>query len=235
MTKTLFTIDGGNTNLSVGIHSDDDKLIVLSFEEFLKEYENQSLLVELPVIYSSVKNYPEINQTLFPNLKAVPEFNGKEYLGMPVHYSKTIGIDRLIGSLYCFREILNKDQDKLALIDAGTFITVDFISAKGLEGGFIFPGLELLRNTYSAGEQLHIPERKPSAKALEIPHSTEEAIHAAYSALVQAIVDCVGKKKVVLTGGNSKDLEHLFEDVHVDKNLMHNALRCVLNYEKSLG
>ena len=131
MTKILFTIDGGNTNLSVGIHSEHEELKVLSYNEFLKNLKEYApLLNHSPAIYCSVRDYPEIDENIFPKLIKVPNFKGTMYLGMPINYSETIGKDRLVGSLYCFDKILNRKKNKIAFIDAGTFITVDFISHK---------------------------------------------------------------------------------------------------------
>lgn len=233
MTKILFTIDGGNTNLSVGIHSEHEELKVLSYNEFLKNLKEYApLLNHSPAIYCSVRDYPEIDENIFPKLIKVPNFKGTMYLGMPINYSETIGKDRLVGSLYCFDKILNRKKNKIAFIDAGTFITVDFISHKGLEGGFIFPGLELLSKSYLSGEQLSAPNIIPQLEAPKLATSTKDAIHSAYSILIQSIVKTTENRSIVLTGGNSEDLRPLFEEVQVEKNLMHNALRWVLNCER---
>jgi pantothenate kinase type III len=233
MEKTLFTIDGGNTNLTIGIHKNNELKEVLSFTEFHNQIENyEQELKVAPAIYSSVKTYEEINRDLFPNLQIIPAFEGKEFFGMPVNYTNTIGIDRLIGSLFCFQNYASESDQKIALIDAGTFLTIDFIDKNGLAGGYIFPGLDLLRNTYQAGEQLHIPEIHPVATPNEVPHSTEQAIHSAYTILMQSVTSIVKDHQVILTGGNAKDLADLLPNSIQVQHLMHKALRCAANYEK---
>ena len=233
MEKTLFTIDGGNTNLSVGLHQDNELKEVFSFADFQGQIKNfETELKSSPAIYSSVKTYDEINSTLFENLRLIPKFEAHEFLGMPVNYSNTIGMDRLIGSFYCYQKYALDSEQKVAFIDAGTFLTVDLIGQNGLAGGYIFPGLELIRNTYQAGEQLHIPEIQPLLRPFELPHSTDQAIHSAYSILIHSIVPLVKDQKVILTGGNANELAKLLPQAIQVEHLMHKALRCAANYEK---
>lgn len=88
------------------------------------------------------------------------EFN-PTFFGMPVNYQNTLGNDRLVTSHLVFDLIKNDlSPDKAILIDAGTFVTIDFISNKGFEGGYILPGPETLLKSYLRGEQLSGPSQR---------------------------------------------------------------------------
>lgn len=223
----LFTIDGGNTNLSIGVHFENQPFEVLDFESFEKRFPIHSTdRKETNTIYSSVKTYPQVSNKNFPLLKEVPKFEGDHFFEMPVHYGKTIGMDRLVGSLYCFEKILHDDIQNIAFIDAGTFITIDLINKKGLQGGYIFPGMKLLAETYSNGEQLLLPKQtlSPIDRQTIAPQSTEAAIQQAYNTLVQSMFDCTKNCHLVITGGDAKEILNIYPHAEFHPNLIHLAL-----------
>lgn len=232
MNPTLITIDGGNTNLSVGIHrahsQNKSHIEVLSWESYQKQFPQ---ITDVPTLFSAVKTYPQVNKTQFPQLKLVPEFQTGQFLEMPVQYSKTIGIDRLVGAYYCFKEFQEQLEqgETICFVDAGTFLTIDFITAAGLQGGYIFPGLELLQKTYLAGENLAPPPLAPVPFPSQLPHSTEEAIQFAYSGLIDSILKLTKQTFCIVTGGNCEELAALIQQAQVDHLIQHKGLRHIAN------
>lgn len=156
------------------------------------------------------------------------------FLDMPVHYTKTLGLDRLIQAWYLYYH-LHHSKKKMLLIDTGTFTTVDFIDETGLKGGLILPGLGTILNSYSQGDQLrsHLlnNDNKVNTKKIEtkelnllfqnIPHSTNDAIEAGalitFLAPLLTIIHQNPDYKLVITGGNAHILNSYLQSQHQDE------------------
>jgi type III pantothenate kinase len=153
----LVTMDVGNTNTVLGVYRGSElvahwRLTTLR-DQTVDEYgiltRNLFSLAELDskkingIIISSV--VPPLNQTLAEMAK---RYFGREALfvepgvrtGMPVHYDspQDVGADRIVNAVAAFE----KYGGPCIVVDFGTAITFDSISAKGeYLGGTIFPGL----------------------------------------------------------------------------------------------
>jgi type III pantothenate kinase len=131
---------------------------------------------------------------------------------MKVHYAETLGDDRLVTSYYVFNKI--KGSEKILLIDAGTFITCDFISEEGFLGGYIFPGVDRFLESYAHSAQLpHLSKRELSSAKEALPHSTPEAIleatHLYLKSVLQELINKNAPDKIIFTGGTSKYISDL--------------------------
>lgn len=253
MNKFILSIDQGNTNNKVCLFN------VLS--EDLKEYEilNFSSLQDLSHIIQhyqldakntlvgicSVKSKSLQQNIPFKSYLVSNFYKDSQFLNMPVHYSETLGVDRLVQSWYLFQ----KQRYPQILIDTGTFTTVDFISEKGLLGGFILPGLESILNCYSNGDQLERLKIEDVQSHFnhainnnsDITRSTPHCTHSAclsgallnFLAPINHIIERNLNFEVILTGGNAPLLMSLlknqndlqpFASIHFDRNLIHKAI-----------
>ncbi|MEZ4906734.1 MAG: type III pantothenate kinase [Saprospiraceae bacterium] len=133
-------IDIGNSRTKFGIF-EDDKLITVynDIDELSVDYTNDDFN---SVIISSVKK--EIPEIIFDFTKAVSlvvvlDFN--TILPIKINYDtpETLGMDRVaaaVGANYLF------PNENCIVIDAGTCITMDFISSENeFLGGNISPGI----------------------------------------------------------------------------------------------
>ncbi|MGZ3786965.1 MAG: type III pantothenate kinase [Bacteriovorax sp.] len=220
----LITVDNGNTNPHVGIYQDDLLLSVIP----LKDY---SPLKEDFIIVSDVGAPLSFGPSFDLKTKRHTKEN-PNFFDMPVHYSETLGDDRLILGYFLFKNVKKADE-KILAIDAGTFITMDIITPEGFQGGYIFPGLNTFLAAYAKGSRLPVlPERKVAIN--ELPHSTEEAILGAADYYLDAILEKVIKKtspsKIVITGGsldvikNKIDKLNLKVQLETGPHLIHSAL-----------
>ena len=241
MSFTL-TFDLGNTNQSFALFDSKGECVesnkIINLREILNKYQLEKN--ELKSIISSVKDsaIKDLNLLEFKPLYARSFFQKFQYLEMPVSYSETLGDDRLFSSYFLYK----KYSEKTILIDTGTFTTVDIISNKGLEGGYILPGLALLRQSYESGENLipHIP------KVTDLTSPNEETPKDSLSAITKGLLlsylspltEIISKEKpihLVLTGGNSKILYEVLDkklcgaSIHLENNLLHRSLCFIAN------
>jgi pantothenate kinase type III len=139
------------------------------------------------------------------------------FLDMPVHYSETLGQDRLATTYAYFGGSLKLNSRVALILDAGTFLTVDLVSKKdGFLGGYIFPGIDGYYQNYKAGAKLPHPDQLKTREAdalphnFEIPHDTLSAIEMSYfhalESLILRLVKKYGADVLILTGGSALQL-----------------------------
>ena len=149
MIKFTLTIDGGNTLTKYALFDTNKDLIERvdgDLSNLIKKYD----LSPSNTICASVNVARTRKELLeFKAHDVSNYFKDSYFLDMPVHYSETLGMDRLILAYYFY-----SNEKNVALVDSGTFTTVDLVGPSGFEGGFILPGLGLLLDTYSFGFNL---------------------------------------------------------------------------------
>ena len=121
---------------------------------------------------------------------------------------ESVGVDRLLAALAAFR----RAEGACIVVDAGTAVTVDAVSADGaFQGGAIFPGLGMIARALAEGTVL-LPRVDLPSEAPLVGKNTREAISAglvhgvtgAVAALVEGARKTVGREAaVLLTGGDA--------------------------------
>jgi type III pantothenate kinase len=201
----LITVDLGNSHPHAGIFKNNDLIEVIPLGQYVKKSDDL-------IIVSSVINEPQIIGNF-----DLQSFRKKDsFFNMPVNYSMTLGMDRLLTAFYLFEE--NSKKEKILNIDAGTFMTLDLINGGGFQGGFIFPGLNTFLNSYQRGAKLPILNLT-ALKKLDIPHNTEDAILMASQIYFESVIkNCISMfepTKVVITGGSSKIVKTIIEELNL--------------------
>ena len=150
---------------------------------------------------------------------------------------KQIGMDRLVGALAA--QFLYPDSR--IIIDFGTAITFDFVSAQGVyQGGFILPGLGSTVRVLSGCAML--PDKiRLSKSSSRIPRNTAESISKGMSEGFSAMINFLVKKykkqltlspasMVIITGGDGGfilkhlDFSYVFDQLLVFKGLLLSVL-----------
>ncbi len=202
MTKTVFTLDLGNSNPHVGHFESGRLLEVMTWNEFRKKWPANKLSSQ-QLIKSQVGNNPEGLEDYLVFCQEVPKLEKLRFLEMPVFYSETLGFDRLYQAYLAYKKFASTGP--VAVIDAGTFITMDLIDSKGFQGGYIFPGLTPFLSSYRQGSQLPALKLDHWQSAENLPQTTEAAILQATQFYLQKIVsgflDQTSPAKLILTGG----------------------------------
>jgi type III pantothenate kinase len=209
-------IDIGNTSTKLAVFEGWKKLSVsrineLSCEELEKELSGFKIK---RAIISSVKKLPLfITDLFFTNIPFVHILSHKSKLPFSVEYEtpETLGTDRIAAVAGAYK--LSPGSEVL-VIDAGTAITYDFLSAGIYKGGNISPGLTMrFKALNKFTEKLPLVSLKNS---FTIPgRNTNDAIAAGVitgvTYEINEYIRTFKKKhidfKIILTGGDSEFLK----------------------------
>ena len=130
-------------------------------------------------------------------------------------YYETMGIDRIIAC---------EAIENGLIIDAGSAITVDIVTDGSFEGGFIYPGLDAMLESYR-----NISSRLDYSLNFELdldkmPKNSQDAI--SYGVLRTLYSEVMRhNKKIYLTGGNAKVLSKIFPEAVVDELLLFKGMK----------
>ncbi|MBC7430066.1 MAG: type III pantothenate kinase [Bacteriovorax sp.] len=224
----LVTIDNGNTHPHAGLFESGVLKGVVPIDKYVPESDDYILIAS-------------VGQTL----KIKPSFDLKSkrtmshFFDMRVHYSQTLGEDRLIAGYGVYKKI--KSAERVLLIDAGTFITCDLITNDGFQGGYIFPGISRFLKIYSYSAQLPLLSKDQLySENDDLPRSTEEAIIKATEIYLKSSIEQVITKtspdKIVFTGGNASSIKNLISlkvRSETDRHLIHSALSLIYEHHLS--
>ncbi|MBZ0167733.1 MAG: type III pantothenate kinase [Candidatus Omnitrophica bacterium] len=152
-----------------------------------------------------------------------------------------VGQDRLIGA-FAAQQLYGQPA---IIVDFGTAITIDVLSAKGCyEGGVIVPGIRLsLESLYSKAAMLPRVEHVRRPKTI-IGKTTEHSILSGlvygYGEMCHGLIrrikaDFKGQPKVVVTGGYARLMVSFLDDFDpiVDSQLVHKGLALLLSVSKT--
>jgi len=223
MTKSLLTIDVGNTHQTVALHQNSELIEVRRLIDSgdWMHFAEPALLSQvgpiLPMPFQHVTRLKELRKD-------------DKLIEMPIHYSQSLGDDRLALAYFAFQKLSEWKVESVVTVDAGTFTTVDLITLEGFQGGYIFPGPTTLERSYHHGSQLpqHVLPKKGGDSP---PRSSEEAIAFALELIMTEPLSSVLKKwcpqRIILCGGAKNHyLETLekYAKVEIVENAIHKAL-----------
>jgi type III pantothenate kinase len=239
----ILTLDNGNTNPHIGVFKKNKLVEVFP----LKNLVHSPLINEknIKAIISNVGKPIDLPQNFdfaIPPIKVSDLRLKNTFLKMPVHYSQTLGEDRLCLSYYAFQKV---PRFPIVVIDVGTFTTIDFIDAQGFQGGYIFPGPKTFLESYNRGQNLPVLPIKNTKKIIPhqeknvlLPQDTIKAIEGSWLIFLKSIYEFVSNelrpKEVILTGGLSHTLAPFFTSslsqfkVQIEPHLIHYALFTIL-------
>ncbi len=210
----LITVDNGNSNPHVGIFQDG----VLSNVIPLKNYSPRP---DDFILASDVG--PPLPFTPTYDLKSKRHTQKHSFFfDMPVHYTETLGDDRLFFSYLLFKRFQEPSKKNILAIDAGTFITMDLIGPEGFMGGYIYPGINTFLSSYAKGSKLPVLTEK-RLTINDLPHSTEEAIFSAADIYLESILLSTIKKTspdvICITGGSLEFIKNKIEKLNLKVQL----------------
>lgn len=233
----LVTIDFGNSNPHAGLfqkHQSEWKLIKVVPWSDLAVYLNQLQMSSdtTSMVLAEVKSRDEdlarLQEQGYLITRVKDYWRGTRFAGMPVHYAQSLGEDRLIQAFFVYKTI----KKKTLILDAGTFLTMDVVTEKGFEGGYIIPGLRHYLETFQNGELLKNISLNLSVSS-DLPQASAEAMrdsYVAFAALARKLVLDYKIEKILLSGGQAglwKDIlssQGLISDVQEEKDLIHSSL-----------
>jgi type III pantothenate kinase len=235
------SVDIGNTRSKIALF-EGDKLFCTQAMESVFSPAWEELFAQHNIengILSSVKsNDEELLCFLQQKTKHFIELSHRTPLPIQIDYStpETLGKDRLAAVIGAYTLM---PQHDILVIDAGTAITFDFLSANGCyHGGAIAPGLTMrFRALHEFTGKL--PLLSPKEDTPLVGRSTDEAIRsgvvggmiAEIEAYAQALREQYPQLLIFLTGGDAFFFEKkLKSSIFANSNLVFIGLNRIIDY-----
>jgi len=238
----LLAVDIGNTKIKLAVFENDVKIFSASVEKETALTQVAEIFSEYPKISKSILSVVgKEEEQLFLWLKehtVVIHINRETPMPFTNNYATphTLGVDRMV---LAAGAVLQFPRQNRLVIDAGTCVTYDFISADNVyHGGAISPGLQLRYNamhTFTAKLPLLYPEMPQSFTG----NSTNASLHAgAVCGLLFEIEGFIsvyearyGALTVILTGGDAEFLaKSLKNTIFANSNFLLESLNNLYKY-----
>lgn len=202
-TVKLLLCDVGNTSYHIYDSGDTYKKEVASF--------NPATITEK--IY-----YTSVNQKVSQMLENLDNWIDIAVYVDKTHYYESMGIDRI-----CAVEAV----ENAVVVDAGSAITVDVVKDNEFEGGFIFPGVDAMRQTYQNISPALDYSFNFDLDLDIMPKNSQDAM--SYGFLKTLYSEVVSQNlPIVLTGGNAIELQKIFKNAIVNENLIFDGMKKII-------
>jgi len=237
----ILIIDIGNTNVKAAVFEKDTLLDVVVFEKGKILSEIKKILKKHPISKAVMSNVASISEVKLKKIQAFVEiifissFTRVPFVNL-YKTPKTLGVDRIALAAAAVSQFPYKN---VLVVDAGSCITFDFVTAKKeYLGGAISPGIQMRfhsLNHFTANLPLLVKEEAPSF----IGFSTKESINSGVvNGVLQEIEGVISQYKnkyldltVVLTGGDTNFLsKQLKSSIFANQNLLLQGLNYLLNF-----
>jgi type III pantothenate kinase len=205
-------VDIGNTSTKLAVYKGREKLSVsrineLSCEELEKELSGYKIK---RAIVSSVKKLPPyISDLIFTNIPFVHILSHKSRFPFKIEYEtpETLGTDRIAAVAGAFNLFPGAE---ILVIDAGSAITFDFLSADIYKGGNISPGLMMrfkALNKFTGRLPLVSPTRNYTFPGRNTIDAITAGVITGVTYEINEYIRTFEKRhtdfKIILTGGDS--------------------------------
>jgi len=134
------------------------------------------------------------------------------------NYYETMGVDRIFAC---------EAVSNVVIVDAGSAITVDVVKEGVFEGGFIYPGIQAMQETYT-----NISSRLDYSFNFEcdldiMPKNSQDAI--SYGFLKTLYSEVISHKMdVILTGGDAYEFQKVFKNAKVKEDLIFSGMKKII-------
>jgi len=133
-------------------------------------------------------------------------------------YYDTMGVDRIVACEAISAGII---------VDAGSAITVDVVDDSKFMGGFIYPGIKAMSNTYKNISSALNYDFNFSLPLNNLAKNSQDAISYGYLKILYTEV-VSHNKQVYLTGGDAKEFKKIFKDATINENLIFDGMIKIL-------
>ncbi|AJD03055.1 pantothenate kinase, type III [Campylobacter lari] len=198
----MLLCDIGNTTASF---LNEQKFHSMSIEQFLQYEPTQKVF------------YINVNPNLEQRLEQNPLFiNLAPYFNFDTIYNN-LGVDR-VAACYTIEDGV--------VVDAGSAITVDIISNSIHLGGFILPGIESYKKSFSNISSRLKYELNTQINFDAFPQRTIDALsYGVFKSIYLLIKDSAYDKKLYFTGGDGQFLANFFDYAIYDKFLIFRGMK----------
>ncbi|EQB40731.1 hypothetical protein M947_00330 [Sulfurimonas hongkongensis] len=134
-------------------------------------------------------------------------------------YYETMGVDRMMA--------LEAIEGGI-ILDAGSAITVDVKRDGVFEGGFIYPGLKTMSESYKNISSALAYEFNFDIDLRGLPKNSQDAITYGYLKTLYCEV-MSHKMEIILTGGDANLFAKIFKEARVDEHLVFKGMKRVIS------
>ncbi|MAD96868.1 MAG: pantothenate kinase [Flavobacteriaceae bacterium] len=238
-------IDVGNTRTKLAVFEENNSLEVVIVEKVRILNSVKALCEKYPLQHAVLSSVAVVDEKILDELnEMLPVFSVNHYVKLPFENAykspNTLGVDRI--ALVAAASKRFPSQNTL-IIDAGTCITFDFLSAENKYlGGAISPGLQMRYNALN-----HYTANLPKLQAEDLEDfvgtDTQDSIHSGVingvlneiKGVMQQYEDRYGHLTVVLTGGDSNFLsKQLKSTIFANQNFLLFGLNEILILNRNL-
>lgn len=156
-------------------------------------------------------------------LKAFPNaININKKFKLKTKYSSSLGIDRIVAA---------SNHKNSIIVDFGSAITLDILKEGKHLGGFIMPGIDILKSNYPKISPKLAFDFVTNTNLDKMPLNTNEAINYAIINMVILPIKRVQEEydlKIIFTGQNSKLVLKYFDNYKFKPNLIFNNMKKVV-------
>lgn len=135
------------------------------------------------------------------------------------NYYETMGVDRIFAC-----EAIKGDG---VIVDAGSAITVDVVKNGTFVGGFIYPGIEAMQETYKNISPSLAYSFNFDLELDIMPKNSQDALSYGFLKTLACEVKSYNMQ-IVLTGGDAPKLQKIFTNAKVDENLIFSAMKKII-------
>ena len=206
--------DIGNTSyhfLEVNLKDCDN---IKEYKEYVNSF--NPLLIKEKVFYISVNK--DVNKLL----KGASNWIDLALYVQIDSYYKTMGIDRIFAC--------EAVEDGI-VIDTGSAITVDVVKRGVFKGGFIYPGLTAMHETYKNISSALDYSFNFELNLDKIPKNSRDAISYGYLKTLYGEVMSYDMQ-LYLTGGDAKQFASIFPHAKIDETLIFNGMKKIMKKAK---
>jgi type III pantothenate kinase len=208
----MLLADIGNTHFHI---YNGENIEHLSYEEAINKYKDEKLYYicvkhELTFKISNIKQWKNISS--FMNIEGDYE---------------TMGVDR---------KALCLSYEDGIFIDAGTAITVDVVEDGRYKGGYIFPGIKAMLETYKNISPALDVELNKDISLDNLPSSTtKDGISYGIIASIKTLIEMHSDgKNIYVTGGDGKFISTFLTKCIYDEVLIFEGIKNAINKNKIL-
>ena len=199
----MLLCDIGNTSYHFLSHNHD-------YKENVKTFKPQT--IQEKIYYICVNTEVQKALDSLDNWIDLSKFIDKD------KYYETMGIDRIFAC-----EAISDG----VIVDAGSAITVDLVEDSTFKGGFIYPGIKAMQETYKNISPALNYSFNYKLDVTQLPKNSRDAISYGYlKTLYGEVVS--HEKQIFLTGGNAELLLHIFPEAKLHLHLIFDGMKKVL-------
>ncbi len=243
---TKLSIDIGNSTTKLALFDEQILLQTFRFDPKIENLDFQSFVEQIckrysvrKLILSSVRTDVILNFGIIPNLETVSELNHQTRIPIQNSYQspETLGKDRIaaaVGAAVLF------PKKNCMIADAGTALTLDYVSASGnYLGGTISPGLTMrFKALHDYTQKLPYVSTPSDERVLigvdtysAIEHGVVNGILAEIESAAKRFSDKFGEITLILTGGDTFFFEKNIKiNTFAVPDLVHIGLNGILDY-----